>query len=84
MKTKLQAACDAAERYAQLVHYHDRRPGCLYDNRPVRAWAEFIGQFTVGYNIGNNTAVYAAVAMSFVREMRRLSNMHGDPNGNNS
>lgn len=65
----IEAACAAARRYAQLIHYHDNSAQNQYRLHPSWAWREFMQQF---YVIPRGLTILSIIIHSYKMEMRRL------------
>lgn len=65
----IEAACRAARRYAQLIHYHDNSPQSQYRSHPFWAWREFMRQFSA---IPRGVILSSLVSHSYAMEVRRL------------
>lgn len=68
MNQSLEWAVDAAQRFAQLIHYHDNHSHVShnYGHKPYRAWAAFRSQFVT-------TGEYTVVCFAFAYEVKRLT-----------
>lgn len=70
----LEAACQAARRYAQLIHHHDLyNKNINYGHKPQYAWYEFKRQFKRQFIRSGGVAVYTLVCYAFAIEFKRLA-----------